>query len=543
MKPLLEVQNLKTVLKSAQNWVEPIKDVSFTIFEGQTFALLGESGSGKSMTALSILQLLPAYALHGKESKILFRAQDLLNFSEIEMQKIRGKEIAMIFQDPMSSLNPVLSIGDQIGESVSIHQGFSGSALKREVLHLLDAVKIAAPDRIYQSYPHQLSGGMRQRVMIAMALAGKPKLLIADEPTTALDVTTEVQIITLMKELQQTLNTGILFITHDIHLAEVMSEQAAIMQKGRIVEQGPTDTLLKYPKNEYSRRLVNAWPKEKKVALQQEDTTKEASADVLEVENLNVFFPVKGGFFRRTVDQVRAVQEVSFSLKRGETLSLVGESGSGKSTVAKAIMALIKPTLGTVKIFGKNVQGLSKHALRCLRSEFQIIFQDPQAAMDPRLTVREIIEEGLIALKIESNRSKREVRMDHLLNEVGLSLDLKERYPHQLSGGERQRVCIARALAVGPKLLILDEPTSSLDVSVQAQIIDLLLKLQKELGLSYLFITHNIAIVRIMAHRIFIMKQGKIVESGPAADVLDNPKEAYTIALLKAASFVSNVQT
>ncbi len=535
MDPILDVQNLITLIKTPTDYVEIIRAASFKIYPGQTFALLGESGSGKSMTALSILQLLPDTAVYGKESKILYKGHnqsiDLLSLTEHQIREIRGGDIAMIFQEPMISLNPVMTIGDQINESLKLHQRLKGKLMQREALSLIEAVQMVNPARIYASYPHQLSGGMRQRAMIAMALAGKPRLLIADEPTTALDVTTQAEIIKLLQDIQCRFNMSILFITHDIRLASQFADQAAIMQRGEIVEIGPCESVLSQPKHPYTQQLVFAKPQEQKQILNSDVPI------ILDVANLSVKFPIKSGFLRRINGYVPAVQNVSFQIREGETLGLVGESGSGKTTLGRAVVALLKEAQGQVNFLGENILTLNSNRLKAKRREFQIIFQDPFSAMDPRMRVRDILLEGMLSLNVGSNLQEKEARMDRMLLDVGLDPAFKNRYPHQLSGGQRQRVCIARALVLGPKLLVLDEPTSSLDVSAQTQIIDLLLRLQKEFELSYLFITHNIEVVKWMAHSVAVMSQGRVVEYGSTEDVLGNPKNPYTKQLLLAAAY------
>lgn len=536
MSPLLEVQQLKTVLKTPTGYIDAVSNVSFSIFPGQTFALLGESGSGKSITAHSILQLLPDSALHGKNSRIIYQPDtqngiDLLTLTERELRKIRGADIAMIFQDPMISLNPVMTIGAQIMESLYLHRDFQSKARQQEMLRLLEAVRIPSAHRIANAYPHQLSGGMRQRAMIAMALAGQPKLLIADEPTTALDVTTQAQIIELLTEIQKELGMSILFITHDIRLAVKIADAVAIMQNGEIVEQGKCREILKAPKHPYSQQLVFAKPQENRMPL------KKDAPVLMQAEELSVKFSIKSGILRRTTGYITAVDKASFSIREGETLGLVGESGSGKTTLGKAMAALLPAIQGKVVVLGDELYHLSKNNLRFKRREFQIIFQDPYSAMDPKMRVLDILLEGMIAQGIGQSAKNREERIDSMLSDVGLDPTYKKRYPHQLSGGQRQRICIARALLLGPKILILDEPTSSLDVSVQAQIIDLLLRLQKGLDLSFLFITHNIEIVRVMAHSVAVMHEGQIVEYGPTESILGQPKNDYTQKLLLAAQY------
>ncbi len=536
MQPLLAVENLRVVIESQTGNVEAVRQASFEVKPGQTFALLGESGSGKSVTALSILQLLQRNALFGKDSRIVFRGLDLLDLPEYQMRDIRGRDIAMIFQEPMTSMNPIMTIGAQIAEVLRLHQGMKSSKSRQETCRLLELVNIADSERIARSYPHQLSGGMRQRAMIAMALAGRPKLLIADEPTTALDVTTQAQIITLMQQLQAEFGMAILFITHDIALASSIATDVAIMQSGEVVEQGNFEQVLKNPKHLYTRRLLAASPKEQKgsIADSGNNENNKRENEVLLVQNLKVYYPIKKGLFRRTVGFVKAVDDVSFVIREGETLALVGESGSGKTTLGKTVMSLIQKTSGTVCVLGEDLSLLSQSRLRKSRSEFQIIFQDPFSAMDPRMRIRSILLEGMLALNIGGDAAEREERIDYILQEVGLKPEFKFRFPHELSGGQRQRVCIARALCLGPRLLVLDEPTSNLDVSVQAQTLDLLLRLQKEFDLSYLFITHNMAIVQAMAHSIAVMKNGRMVEYGGAEEVLQHPAHPYTKELLAA---------
>lgn len=525
--PILRIEALTLHLNTREGHLTPVKNVNFSLYPGQTLSLLGESGSGKSLTALSILQLLPRGGTHPKESHIFFQEKDMITLPEIELQKIRGKDIAMIFQEPMTSLNPVLKVQDQIAEVLWLHKKLSGKEAKQEILRLLDAVRIHDVKRVFSAYPHELSGGMRQRVMIAMSLAGNPKILIADEPTTALDVGTQVQILSLLKEIQREFKMSLLFITHDLKVAKRISDEIAVMYKGSIVEQGESQALIQHPKHSYTQHLFSVAPKEKPAIVDEHAET------VLVVQDLKVYFPIKGGFFKHALAEVRAVDDVSFSIRSGETLGLVGESGSGKTTLARAIMALIPRTQGNITVLGTQMSKLSQRALRQKRNEFQIIFQDPFSSMDPRMRVKDILEEGMLALDIGSDEAERLDRMDSLLEQVGLNPQAKYRYPHQFSGGERQRLCIARALSVSPRLIICDEPTSSLDASVGAEVIDLLMRLQDEFELSYLFITHNISLVRVMAHQMMVMYNGKIVESGKTREVLDAPQHPYTRKLLE----------
>lgn len=535
LKPLLEIQKLKIYFQRGMESNEVVKEVNFKIYEKETFALLGESGAGKSITAYSILQLLPRNVLLGREAKILFndieQSYDLLTLPPKIIRQIRGQKIAMVFQEPMTSLNPVLTIGNQIGECLS--DKFSNNdAKKNQMLYLLDAVKISNAKQVARSYPHELSGGMRQRVMLAMAVARSPKLLILDEPTTALDVTTQKQIIQLLLELQKELGMSLLFITHDILLAERISNTAGIMEKGYLIEKGPTAQLLTNPQESYSQKLIFAEPK------QQTLPTINNEKQILSVQNLNVFFPIRGGLLRRTVAVKKAVIDVSFRLHPGETLAIAGESGSGKTTLAKTMMELISPTSGQIIFYDDQGNSIAQNSLQ-RKKDIQIIFQDPFSSLDPRWRVGDLISEGMLALKIY-HKSKVESKVDALLDQVALPQSYKNRFPHQLSGGERQRVCIARALSLKPRLLVLDEPTSSLDVSIQAQIIDLLLQLQREHNFTYLLITHNLNIVKIMAHRIGIMKAGEIIELGETQTVLQNPSQPYTQELIKAALLLYN---
>jgi len=526
--PLLVVRDLTTKIQTKDCILPLIAGINFEIELGKTFVLLGESGSGKSITALSILRLLPPMALHGTESQILFEGQDLLTLPERKMRRIRGGGIAMIFQEPLTSLNPVLTVKDQIKETLLLHQKVKRKFLKNEIIQLLESVKISDPERVMECYPHQLSGGMKQRIMIAMALAGRPKLLIADEPTTSLDVTIQAEILKLLKELQKKYHMAILFITHDLGVAAHIADEVGVMQAGKMVEKGETTSILKNPQNPYTQQLISSSPQLKIEPIGVD------SEVILTIEGLKIVYPIKNGFFRRTCDHIKAVDEVRLDLKEGETLALVGESGCGKTTLAKAVMSLIKPTSGEIIFLGDSLTSLSKRALFLKRSLFQIIFQDPFSAMDPRMQIKDILEEGMLAFKIGSDEEERLSRMDVLLEQVGLEPNHKYRYPHEFSGGQRQRICIARALAVGPRLLVCDEPTSSLDMTYQAQIIDLLIQLQHEFGLAYLFITHNFRVVKALAHRVAVMQAGKIVEEGETEAILQSPKHPYTQNLLKA---------
>lgn len=527
---MLEVINLSTLISNAtEQWQTIVNNISFKINPGEVFALIGESGSGKSITALSLTRLLPAKAAYSKESKVLLHGQDILNLPEKDMRKIRGADIAMIFQDPMASLNPIFTVGQQIVEVLKLHRELYGRQAYIEALRLLDAVKITNPVRRLDSYPHELSGGMQQRVMIAMALACKPSLLIADEPTTALDVTTQASILALLQDLQQQEGMAMLLITHDLAIASQVANRIAVMQSGMIVEQNTSKNFFAKPQNPYSIKLLQSLPS----MLQLKQIKISAIEEILHVKDLKVYFPVKKGLFRRTVDYIKAVDGIDFNLYKGQTLALVGESGSGKSTVAKAILALLKEARGEVDYNGQNLLTLSKKQWLLNRHELQIIFQDPFSALNSKLRVLDSLEEGM---KIQNRLTPQErlAKIDALLLQVGLKPEYKWRYPHEFSGGERQRLCIARALTVDPKIIICDEPTSSLDVSVQAQVLSLLLKLQQEHNLTYLFITHDLNIVRLLAHEVAVMKEGKIVEFGKTIEVLNNPRNPYTQSLLAA---------
>ena len=541
--PLLRVENLTTVFESGQRKVTAVDGVSFEIKHGQTFALVGESGSGKSISALSVIRLLPE-AARVTSGSVFLGKRDLLTLPEREMRDIRGSGISMIFQEPMTSLNPVVKVGKQISEVLIRHKKMSKSQARQRALDLLDAVNIKDPAHTIDTYAHELSGGMKQRVMIAIALACEPKLLIADEPTTALDVTIQAKVLELINELQQKFNMSILFITHDLAVVKQVADHIAVMKQGKIVEQSSNEVFFSNPKHPYSWDLFAALPaieKRGKPLLGVDDVTdkkledlKVDQADSLRVENLKVHFPIKKGLFKRTVGHVKAVDGVSLEIPAGKTVALVGESGSGKTTVGKGILRLVQPTSGEVHYLGLPIHSLNKEKLLEQRTNLQIVFQDPYSSMNPRMLVGDIIEEGMKALDVIPNSEQRRERVLELLAQVGLSEDAHLRYPHEFSGGQRQRICIARALAVDPKIIICDEPTSALDVSVQAQILDLLNDLQEKYGISYLFITHNMSVVAYFADSVAVMYQGKIVEQGDVEQVLINPKHEYTKKLLAA---------
>lgn len=523
--PILFVKQLSVTFNHSQTVVD---DISFEIYPGETFALVGESGSGKSITALSVLSLLPHNA-RLKANAIKLQGDDLLKYSEFDLCKIRGRCIGFIFQDPMSSLNPVMTIGSQIEEVIKIHFDLPRKAVKQRVLELLSQVELPEPLQQIKSYPHQLSGGQRQRVMIAIALAGKPDLLIADEPTTSLDVTIQAQILALLKTIQQQTGMALWLISHDLALVSSIADRVAVMQQGKIVETGRTAEFFNQPKHPYTRKLLNALPSMQSCLKHRI----EEKPPLLQVSDFYCYYPIRKGIFKRIVDVVRAVDGVSFEIQQGKTLALVGESGCGKTTLGKSLLNLI-PGTGRVVINGIELNGLTGEALRQQRVHIQIVFQDPFSSMNPRMLVGDIIAEGIRALHPKVSSEQRKARVKQLLQQVDLPEDSALRYPHEFSGGQRQRICIARALAVEPKLIVCDEPTSALDVSVQAQIIQLLKTLQQEKGISYLFITHDLAVVAEIADDVAVMYQGKIIEQGRVAQVLTQPKQAYTKKLLAA---------
>jgi len=533
---LLEVKDLSVTFGQGDRAVRALDRASFTIERGRTHALVGESGSGKSVTALSILQLLPYPFARHPSGSIRFRGQELVGAPEPVLRTIRGNKISMIFQEPMTSLNPLHSIEKQVNEVLLLHKGLAGSAARARTLELLHLVRVPDAAKRLGAYPHELSGGQRQRVMIAMALANEPDLLIADEPTTALDVTIQAQILKLLKELQAKLGMAMLLITHDLTIVRKMADEVSVMTQGRIVEQGPVAAIFERPQHDYTKRLLAAEPKGKSLGAPVDAPV------VLEGENLKVWFPVKAGLFRRVVDHVKAVDGISLALREGRTLGVVGESGSGKTTLGLALLRLIKSE-GRIEFGKRRLDGLGQGELRPLRKAMQIVFQDPYGSLSPRMSVGEIVAEGLAVHGLAADEAERERMIVAALEEVGVDPESRHRYPHEFSGGQRQRVAIARAMVLKPRLVVLDEPTSALDMSVQAQIVDLLRELQRRHGLAYLFISHDLRVIRALADDIMVLKDGKVVEEGPAERVMTSPREAYTRALMAAAFELEAVET
>ena len=525
---LLHARKLSVAFTQGGKTTTAVDRVSFTIGRGETVALVGESGSGKTVSALSILRLLAYPAASHPTGEIFFRGRNLLAATEEEMQRIRGDQISIIFQEPMTSLNPLHTIEKQVGEILRVHRGMGEVEARARVLELLQKVGIREPEKRLGAFPHQLSGGQRQRVMIAMALANEPDLLIADEPTTALDVTIQAQILELLKDLQREMGMAMLLITHDLGIVRKMAERIYVMKSGLIVEEGATARVFGAPEHPYTRHLLAAEPKGAPPVL---DETRPV---VVETDDLKVWFPIKKGLLRRTVDHVKAVDGLSLKLRQGQTLGVVGESGSGKTTLGLAIMRLVA-SKGPIAYVGRRIDGFGTAEMRPLRREMQIVFQDPYGSLSPRLSVAEIIEEGLLIQHPEMSYEDRRSRVAAALAEVGLDPAAMDRYPHEFSGGQRQRIAIARAMVLEPRFVMLDEPTSALDMSVQAQIVDLLRDLQERRGLAYLFISHDLKVVRALSNYVIVMKNGKSVEEGPASRIFESPKEDYTRALLAAA--------
>ncbi len=525
---ILQVEDLSVDFRGGEKVTHAVKHVSFDIDHGETVALVGESGSGKTVSALSILQLLPYPSASHPSGAIRFKGENLLALPPDGLRHVRGNQISIIFQEPMTSLNPLHTIEQQIAEVLCIHKGLTGQKARGRVIDLLTKVGIPDAEARLASYPHQLSGGQRQRVMIAMALANEPDLLIADEPTTALDVTIQAQILELLLQLKAELNMAMLLITHDLGIVRKMADRVCVMHEGEIVERGRTQDIFEHPKDGYTKHLISSEPKGSPPAANPR------AKSILKTDDLNVWFPIKRGFLRKTVGYIKAVDGIDVDVKEGQTLGVVGESGSGKTTLGLAILRLISSE-GPIIYLGDRIDGYDSKQMRLLRKELQIVFQDPYGSLSPRMSIGQIIEEGLNIQNPGLSSEDRSARVARALKEVGLEARARDRYPHEFSGGQRQRIAIARALVLEPKFLILDEPTSALDVSVQAQIVDLLRELQRRHKLSYLFISHDLKVVRALANSLIVLRHGKVVEQGPARTVFSKPKTDYTKALLAAA--------
>ncbi|KAA3450465.1 microcin ABC transporter ATP-binding protein [Mesorhizobium sp. SARCC-RB16n] len=534
--PLLSVQDLSVAFSQGGGQSIAVDHISFDIAKGETVALVGESGSGKSVSALSVLKLLPYPSASHPSGKILFQGADLLAMTEKLLRRVRGNKITMIFQEPMTSLNPLHTIEHQIVEILKLHQGMGDRPAKARTLALLKEVGIRDPEKRLDAYPHQLSGGQRQRVMIAMALANEPELLIADEPTTALDVTVQAQILELLAGLKSRKGMSMLFITHDLGIVRKIADRVCVMTKGKIVETGPTTDIFANPQHPYTRHLLAAEPKGKPPAANA------GAKPVMTGRDIKVWFPIKQGFFRRVVDHVKAVDGIDVTVRAGQTLGVVGESGSGKTTLGLALARMISST-GTIQFNGRDINQLTFNAMRPLRKELQIVFQDPFGSLSPRMSIAEIIEEGLKIHEPKLSPDERDDKVAAVLKEVGLDPATRNRYPHEFSGGQRQRVAIARAMVLNPRFVMLDEPTSALDMSVQAQVVDLLRNLQAKHDLAYLFISHDLKVIRALANDVIVMRNGQIVEAGPSEQIFGNPQTDYTRALISAAFKIETAPT
>jgi microcin C transport system ATP-binding protein len=528
---LLAVDNLSVEFMLAGEPKRVVHGVTFDVKAGEKFALVGESGSGKTVTALAIQQLNDPSRVRYPTGSIRFGGRDLLHLPEDEIRSVRGREIGMIFQEPMTSLNALYTIGDQLMEPLVLHLKLTEQQARARAIELLARARIPDPEKRLGTYPHMLSGGQRQRVMIAMALACNPKLLIADEPTTALDVTIQAQILALLEDLQREFNMSVLFITHDLNLVRRFADRVAVMQEGKIVEQGELAEVFGSPKHVYTRRLLDSEPKPLS------DDTPPDGPILLKGEGMRMYFPIKGGWLQRKIGEVKAVDDVSIELRESETVGIVGESGSGKTTLGLSLLRLLDAQ-GRVVFDGADLTHLRERELRPKRRFFQVIFQDPYSSLSPRMTIEDIVGEGLEVHFPQLSERERRDKVIAVLKEVGLTPDMLWRYPHEFSGGQRQRIAIARAVVLEPKLILLDEPTSALDVSVQKQVLELLRRLQEAHNIGYLFITHDLRVIRAMAHRIFVMREGKVVEQGPTESVFANPKEEYTRLLLNASLYL-----
>ncbi|MGO8072911.1 ABC transporter ATP-binding protein [Rhizobium leguminosarum] len=528
--PIIDARNVAVNFKVEDGMVEAVKDVSFQLYRGETIAIVGESGSGKSVTARTVMGLLSKRAVVSEKSTVAYDGSNILKFSERARRKLRGDRISMIFQEPMSSLNPIYTIGSQIVEAIRVHRRISKRDAQKRALELLEHVQIPDPAARLMQYPHQLSGGQRQRVMIAMALANDPDVLIADEPTTALDVTVQAQILNLIRNLQKELGMAVILITHDLTVVRQFSDYVYVMQYGEVREHNTTEALFANPQDAYTKHLLASEPRG------QANPLPEGSDVILDAKGVRVSFMMRHGtFLKPAMRELVAVDSLNLTLRRHETLGLVGESGSGKTTFGQAILRLNTPDSGEIHFDHQPIHGLSRAEMRPLRARMQVVFQDPFSSLNPRMTIGQIIEEGLVVNRLGATKSERQDRVREALIAAGMPGNILSRFPHEFSGGQRQRIAIARAIALEPEFILLDEPTSALDLSVQAQIIELLRKLQDERGLSYLFISHDLKVVRALCHRVIVMQHGKIVEEGPVNEVLSHPKTAYTERLVKAA--------
>jgi microcin C transport system ATP-binding protein len=522
VEPILEVRDLAVGFVQGGQRTEAVRGVSFELYPGETLAIVGESGSGKSVTALSTVRLLPDNA--EITGNVRYRGKEMVTADERALRTVRGNDISFIFQEPMTSLNPLHTIEKQLGESLALHQGLTGAPARARILELLGQVGIRDPEERLGAYPHQLSGGQRQRVMIAMALANGPDVLVADEPTTALDVTIQAQILTLLAKIQAAEGMGMLFITHNLGIVRHIADRVAVMQEGKIVETGPTEAIFASPKHPYTRKLLAAEP------TGRPDPVAADATPVVATDHLRVWFPIRRGLLRRTVGHIKAVNDASVAIRAGETLGVVGESGSGKTTLALALMRLISSE-GRIVFLGRDIQGWKNRDLRPLRRDMQMVFQDPYGSLSPRMSIEQIVAEGLGVHRLGNEAG----RVAAILTEVGLDPAMMHRYPHEFSGGQRQRIAIARAMILQPKLVVLDEPTSALDMTVQVQIVELLRRLQAKYGLAYVFVSHDLRVVRALAHKVVVMQNGDVVESGDSAAIFESPQTDYTRTLLAAA--------
>lgn len=531
--PLLSIESLSVEFGRGQGpYTRVVDEISLSVARGEKLALVGESGSGKSVTALSVLQLHDKGLCRYAGGRIIFEGHDLLAYKEAQMRMIRGRDVAMIFQEPMTAFNPVSRIGDQLIEPLLIHEGLSRTTARQRVIELLDRTGIVDPHRRIDAFPHMLSGGQRQRAMIAMALTCKPKLLIADEPTTALDVTIQVQILELLEDLQRDFGMSVLLITHDLNMVRRFADRICVMQNGRLVEENNVADLFAAPRHEYTIHLLNSQPE----SLGVENESVAAKQTLLSAQNIKCYFPIKAGFFNKHIGDIKAVDNITIDLARGETLGIVGESGSGKTTLGMCLWRL-QDCEGDIELNGQDLQKKSQRELRALRKNFQVVFQDPFSSLSPRMTIEQIVGEGLRIHFPDLSRAESFARILKAMQEVGLEDHMLSRYPHEFSGGQRQRIAIARVIILEPELILLDEPTSALDVSVQKQVLGLLRDLQKKHNISYLFISHDLRVIRAMAHRVMVMKDGKLIEAGRTDDLFNAPENNYTRTLLNASLY------